>query len=627
MTASIYHRAAALLVVLAATPSIVEAAGNSDDSGGDIVIDSGYDNFRPYDEIDNPTGISKIEYFDLLNFQREVVEFWTPDRLANAQPLHMKVGFDGLNKFYEENKESNLGEAAAAGADALADADASAAANAGADGGVLDALAAAAAKADAAYAANAAAANADGDGDGGVIDALAGAGAAAAIAAADAAADAGVFDAVSAAGAAAADAEEDGEEDVRHKRRNLRSLQQVGSAAWSSDGDVLHAAGRLMFQKGGNNYRCSATVIQDGDLRDGQSLIITAAHCVYDADNKRFAKNFMFIPHQDDRGRDVSDRNCNNDKYGCWTPSHAVVDRLWSSKTWQDNIPQDYAILVVPNVGSHRGPSGVNDSLEVAVPALEVSWERPRIGQLSYALGYPGDMDVVTNPSDFRYCRQILTERKEKEWGGLMLEGCGLTAGASGGPWIQDISRQGRGKIIGVNSYGPGGFFAFLNPYMGAPRLYNNSAWCLFEKARRVSRVDADGGIIVTWTPGNCAGSVVKNQWGGVIAAPAPATPAPTPEPTEKPTPEPTPAPTPEPTPALTPEPTPGPTPSPTKEPSTEPTPNPTPSPTPAPTTTSPTTAPTPPPTLEPTPPPSPAPTPAPTDEPTPAPTPGPSAS
>ena len=142
--------------------------------------------------------------------------------------------------------------------------------------------------------------------------------------------------------------------------------------------------------------------------------------------------NVMFVPHQDDGGSDVSDFNCDNDTYGCWTPSHAIVDDEWASKLWHLNIPADYGFLVVPNVGSHQGPSHVNDGLEKAVPTLDVSFDRPAYGEFSYGFGYPATEDTVGNPADFRYCRRPLTERSQQ--GGMMLDGCGLTAGASGGP-------------------------------------------------------------------------------------------------------------------------------------------------------------------------------------------------
>lgn len=84
------------------------------------------------------------------------------------------------------------------------------------------------------------------------------------------------------------------------------------------------------------------------------------------------------------------------------------------------------------DVGSHQGPADVNEALDNAVKALDVSFEAPNLGNASYALGYPGDRDVTTNPSDFRYCRQMLEEKPN--YGGYLLDGCGLTGGASGGP-------------------------------------------------------------------------------------------------------------------------------------------------------------------------------------------------
>ena len=128
----------------------------------------------------------------------------------------------------------------------------------------------------------------------------------------------------------------------------------------------------------------------------------------------------------------MTDFDCNNDEYGCWTPTHAIVDSGWSGREWPDNQPSDYAYLVVPNVGSHQGPAGVNDGLEKAVPTLDVTFEKPVYGEYATALGYPANLDTEDQPSDFRYCRQSLREEAGK--GGYVLNGCGLKGGASGGP-------------------------------------------------------------------------------------------------------------------------------------------------------------------------------------------------
>jgi len=128
----------------------------------------------------------------------------------------------------------------------------------------------------------------------------------------------------------------------------------------------------------------------------------------------------------------VSDVDCTNDLLGCWTPSFAVIDSDWASKSWPKNIPHDYGFLVVDDVGSHQGPKHVDEALDNAVETLDVSFDAPNLGNAGYALGYPGDRDRSTNPSDLRYCLQVLEERSN--YGGYVLDGCGLMAGASGGP-------------------------------------------------------------------------------------------------------------------------------------------------------------------------------------------------
>ena len=105
----------------------------------------------------------------------------------------------------------------------------------------------------------------------------------------------------------------------------------------------------------------------------------------------QFATDFMFIPNQDDGGSDGSDTNCSNDDvFGCWTPSFAVVDNGWlANSPFPGNIPDDYAYLVVDDVDSHQGgPPGIPEALDQAVPAMDIAWSAPVLGSPSYALGY-----------------------------------------------------------------------------------------------------------------------------------------------------------------------------------------------------------------------------------------------
>lgn len=74
------------------------------------------------------------------------------------------------------------------------------------------------------------------------------------------------------------------------------------------------------------------------DEENDRSIIMTAAHCVYDYKRKEFARDVFFIPNQADGGS-KSDTDCDNDPLGCWVPSFGVVDEDWKIRSWPDNMP------------------------------------------------------------------------------------------------------------------------------------------------------------------------------------------------------------------------------------------------------------------------------------------------
>lgn len=77
----------------------------------------------------------------------------------------------------------------------------------------------------------------------------------------------------------------------------------------------------------------------------------------------------------------------------------------------------------------------------------------------------------------------------------LWLDGCAMTGGASGGPWVHDMDEEGTGTLVSVNSWG------FTHkPGMAGPVFKTSSgSWaeCLFEKAKRSNDPGWRGGIIV----------------------------------------------------------------------------------------------------------------------------------
>lgn len=263
----------------------------------------------------------------------------------------------------------------------------------------------------------------------------------------------------------------------------------VTNAAWTGGGPVQTAAGRIFFEMPSNAaqtlwaaYVCSGTAVTD--QATGVSVILTAAHCVYDDLDGAFARNVLFIPDQDGTTGAGSDRDCTNDPLGCWVPSHGVVDADWTTRTWPDNIPWDYGYYVVPTSGAHVGAAAPSDSLEQAAGTLSVSFTAPDTGSGAYThgLGYSYSEDP-----NFMYCAEDLGTQGSSNW---WLSQCGLTGGASGGPWVQPLS-GGTGPIVSVNSWRYSGL-----PGMAGPKLSGTSAQCLFGAAQNASLTPTNRGVI-----------------------------------------------------------------------------------------------------------------------------------
>ncbi|TQV77120.1 hypothetical protein FLL45_03995 [Aliikangiella marina] len=267
----------------------------------------------------------------------------------------------------------------------------------------------------------------------------------------------------------------------------------ITNSPWTDGGLVQQTAGRLLYEMPSNNrrkrwnaYVCSGTVATDGT--SGRSIIITAAHCVYDDASKAFARNVLFIPNQNDTTGTGTDSNCSNDPVGCWTPSFGVVDVNWTTRTFPDNIPWDYAYYVVSDNGAHSGTNVGSDSLDTEVGSMNVDFSNPNQGSFTHALGYS-----YSDDPNFMYCAEDMgTEGTDNWW----LPNCGLSGGSSGGPWVQPLS-NGNGPIISVNSWG-----YTTSPGMAGPILSGTSASCVFNAAQATSfnavpSSDGDQGVAV----------------------------------------------------------------------------------------------------------------------------------
>jgi hypothetical protein len=287
----------------------------------------------------------------------------------------------------------------------------------------------------------------------------------------------------------------------------------ITNAEWMNGGTVQTAAGRLYFEmpnnakrKGPwNGYVCSGTTVADSV--SNRSIILTAAHCVYDDAHKAFARNVLFIPNQTDTTGSRTDQNCDNDPLGCWAPSFGVVDTNWKEATFPDNIPWDYAFYVVSVTGAHSG-SASPASLEAAAGTLSINFantpshddgtsgNNSNSPDFTYGLGYSYDDDP-----NFMYCAEDMTTEGDYNW---WLPSCGLSGGSSGGPWVQPMGTDaqgeptGDGPIISVNSWGYVG-----SPGMAGPILDGStSAKCVFTEAEgiafgSISSTDGNAGAVV----------------------------------------------------------------------------------------------------------------------------------
>jgi hypothetical protein len=265
----------------------------------------------------------------------------------------------------------------------------------------------------------------------------------------------------------------------------------VAKAGWAG-GEVQTAIGRIFFEMPTNKrlnrwagYVCSGTAVQED--RADASLIITAAHCVYDDVNKAFARNVIFIPDQANGGR--TDKDCTNDPIGCWEPTYGVVDTNWTTRSWPDNAPWDYGFYVVPESDRYSpGKTTVSESLERAVPAQALALGGISGKPYTHALGYPYSDDPA-----LMYCAETVGEVTMREGSYVWLDACAMTGGSSGGPWMPSFdTAKGSGAIASINSWGYSS-----RDGMAGPKFAGSSVSCVFGAAESVAIKPTDRGVAV----------------------------------------------------------------------------------------------------------------------------------
>lgn len=173
------------------------------------------------------------------------------------------------------------------------------------------------------------------------------------------------------------------------------------------------------------HYSCSATVVSS----HSQNVILTAGHCVLDADSG-FASKIAFVPAYHDGAR----------PFGVWAATREVVSKDWFKFS---SSHEDYAAIKL------KSPNG---SLGDAVGQEGIAYNQPR-AQDFQVIGYPfnlGKTELMWNCLTSFAGEDNHDTLPGKPDSGV---GCDMTEGASGGGWtIRDASEV--PYLNSVTSYG-----------------------------------------------------------------------------------------------------------------------------------------------------------------------------
>jgi V8-like Glu-specific endopeptidase len=231
-------------------------------------------------------------------------------------------------------------------------------------------------------------------------------------------------------------------------------------ASWpaSATDPITKGTGKVLFSMGGGNWVCSGSVATD--TRNTYSLILTAGHCVVDADTGEFATNWLFVPAYDLKPTFT----CANTQFGCWTASALVARSEFANAGGfnDEAVRHDWAFAVVGGGGKTANAGLQLDATVGGSFALDAT---AGVGSTVTALGYPAAEKYRGN--DLVYC-QGATKTDAQTGNTTYSLPCGMTGGSSGGPWLTNASAGFGAKLKSLNSYGYSGVKNMYGPIFNA---------------------------------------------------------------------------------------------------------------------------------------------------------------
>jgi hypothetical protein len=211
---------------------------------------------------------------------------------------------------------------------------------------------------------------------------------------------------------------------ARHAAGSAHRPRSGGTAAqWQGGGAVARATGKIFFTLGGTDYVCSGAAV-DGSA----DVAVTAAHCVSDGAGN-WATNWTFVP-----GYSNGDT-----PYGSYT-----ARQFFAASQWTNSADEDYDVAFVA-----LNPASDGDQAVAATGGLPVAFGSQPARE--YAFGYPSDSPY--NGQYLYYCSGPTSPDPYHQTNDTGLP-CGMTEGASGGPWLSGFDpATGEGTVTSVSTF------------------------------------------------------------------------------------------------------------------------------------------------------------------------------
>jgi Trypsin-like peptidase domain len=203
--------------------------------------------------------------------------------------------------------------------------------------------------------------------------------------------------------------------------------------------------GKILTERGrGRLVVCSGAIV---DSPSG-SVVSTAAHCVNSPDSPGLPARGWFAPGYEHDGTAAA-------MASGWRIESYHTPPGWDvSRRLEKILPHDYAFVAV----ERKGGRTIQETYGAHALAFEPIDDSRRVALFGYPAAPPYDGESMGSCEGRA---ELLTEGSahEANAGGLLLEPCELTEGASGGPWLQG------GTVVGVISVGSGDGQVLGRPY------------------------------------------------------------------------------------------------------------------------------------------------------------------